>query len=224
MELGRWKENGETIKRSGSNLIDGQHRLLACVSSKTPFHTLIVDGLTDDIFDSIDANVSRSASDTLSVLGEKNTQRLASALSFVHRYMAGSLEKNRGKVSNFDVQELLARYPSMRSSVSHAGFVTGLVPFTTVAGLHYLFSRKDETLALRFMHQLIKGQDLREGSPVYVLRERLVQNSMAKAKLTNPYIAAIIIKTWNYTRAGSRVKYLRFRERGESRETFPLIT
>lgn len=74
MELGRWKRNGETIKRNGRLLLDGQHRLLACIMANTPFETLVVDGIDRDVFPTIDDGCPRSRIDTLAVAGEKITR------------------------------------------------------------------------------------------------------------------------------------------------------
>jgi hypothetical protein len=223
MEAGRWQENGETVKRNGTTLLDGQHRLLACVKAKTPFRTLVVEGLDDSIFRSVDGGIGRSGADTLAVMGEKNTKRLAAALVIVENYMTGAMETGRKKFSNAEVEELLEKYPKLRDSVNRSDINTRLVPPSVMAACHFLFAQKDEVLAELFVQQVLKGNDLKEGEPTYVLRERLVRNSLEKAKLTPPYIAALLIKAWNHTRAGNRIKHLRYRERGDARETFPLV-
>jgi hypothetical protein len=56
------------IKRNGTTLLDGQHRLLACIKAKTNFRTLVVDGLDDSIFDSVVTGIGRSGADTLAVM------------------------------------------------------------------------------------------------------------------------------------------------------------
>ena len=223
MQEGRWKENGETIKRNGTTLIDGQHRLLACIRAKTSFRSLVVEGIDSDVFDSIDSGICRSGSDTLAVLGEKNTKRLAASLIIVERYMTGTMETGTRKFSNSEIENLLLKYPKIRESVRRSDFNTRLVPPSLVSALHFLFSQKDAHLADLFMQKMLKGNELEEGDPVYVLRERLVRNSLEKAKLSPVYISALIIKAWNFMRNGQRIYHLRYRERGDSRETFPLI-
>jgi hypothetical protein len=223
MELGRWAENGETIKKNGDLLLDGQHRLLACVRSNTSFRTLVVEGLSEEAFNTIDTNVPRSGSDTLSVQGEKNTSRLSAALGFVHRYLTGTVGAQWTKLSNLEIQQLLEQHPGIRNSTNRSEFNTRLIPVSILSACHYLFSQKDPALADIFVGKLLKGSGLTEGEPVYVLRERLVQNSLAKAKLHPDYISALLIKTWNHTRAGTQVKILHFRNQGESIEVFPLV-
>jgi hypothetical protein len=64
---------------------------------------------------------------------------------------------------------------------------------------------------------------LEEESPWYILRERLVANSLSKAKLTKPYMMALCIKAWNIARRGGKAKLVRWREKGDSAEPFPVI-
>lgn len=221
MAAGRWKENGESIKRNGTALLDGQHRLLACVKCGKPFRTLVVEGLPSDVFDTIDQCVPRSGSDTLAVMGEKNTKRLSAALGLLDKYITGRMAGSV-KYSNADIEELLLRHPGIRSSTERSDLKTRLLPPALASFLHYIFSQKDPALADQFMDQVLRGKGLSEGQPVYLLRERLVDNSLAKAKLSPAYIAALAIKAWNFTRAGKSITYLRFRDRGEAAEAFPI--
>lgn len=223
MQNGRWKLNGDTICLNGSRLIDGQHRLEACRRAGVPFTTIVVEGLSEDVFDTKDCGKRRSASDTLSLRGERNTARLAATLQFVDRYMTGRME-TFVRYTNTEVEELLVKYPGARVSVSKCiNDTKRLLPFSVLAGCHYLFAQKDAVLADRVIEMILKGANLQEGEPMYVLRERLLQNSMAKAKLSGPYLAALFIKAWNHVRSGNRVRFLRYRELGENPEPFPVV-
>lgn len=223
MESGRWKLNGDTICFNGKCLLDGQHRLEACRRSGVPFTSLVVEGLPDDVFDTKDCGKRRSASDTLALRGEQNTTKLAAVLAFVDRYMTGRMDQCV-RYSNTEVEQLLERYPRARKSVSVCmSKTTPLLPFSVLAGCHYLFAHKDEALADLVVLQVCKGANLKEGDPIYILRERLLQNSLAKAKLSPTYMAALFIKAWNYTRAGRQLRQLRYRECGISPEPFPVV-
>jgi hypothetical protein len=52
------------------------------------------------------------------------------------------------------------------------------------------------------------------------LRERLIRNSISKAKLHPHYIMALTIKAWNCRRAGTSVRNLRYYE---ETEPFPTV-
>lgn len=82
----------------------------------------------------------------------------------------------------------------------------------------YMTGRADE-----FVERVLRGTGLEEGTPWYVLRERLMKNSISKAKLSKPYVMALCIKAWNHARAGTKVRFLRWREEGEKGEQFPVV-
>lgn len=222
MKRGAWKVNGDTICLNGDRLIDGQHRLLAIIESGQNLETLVVEGLDSNVFDTKDVGKRRSAGDTLAVRGEKQCRNLAAALIVVDRFMTGRVGRYV-RYTNTEIEELLAKYPEIRRSVRLGGETKKLVARSVLSGCHYLFAQKDQDAADQFVSQLISGSGIIESDPVYVLRERLLQNSLAKAKLDGDYLMAIIIKAWNYKRAGSTVRFLRYREEGANPESFPVV-
>jgi hypothetical protein len=55
-----------------------------------------------------------------------------------------------------------------------------------------------------------------------MLRERLMNNAISKAKLKQEYIMALFIKTWNARRAGKMLRQLIYRTEGKTPEQFPI--
>jgi len=222
MSKGRWKSNGDTICFNGDTLIDGQHRLEACVKSGVAFETIVVSGLPSDVFDTKDAGKIRSAADVLSIRGEKNAAKIAASLKIVDRYLTGRMA-SPPRYTNTDVEALLVQHPGIRESVSHIKTTKKLLSYSILTGLHYLFAQKDKALADEVADKLISGVGLQVGEPVYLLRERLMRNMISKEKLSPRYIAALLIKAWNATRDNTTIRTLRFREEGDSPEQFPVI-
>lgn len=222
MKRGKWKVNGDTLCMNGTRLIDGQHRLAAVVLSGMTIQSFVIEGLPSDVFDTKDVGKRRSAGDTLGVRGEKNACRLAAALILIDKYVTGRADKSV-TYANTEIEELLEKYPDARDSLQTTHATRGLITPSVLDACHYLFSRKDADLADEFVEKVLRGTGLEEGTPWYVLRERLVGNSLAKAKLSRPYLMALCIKAWNHARAGSTVRYLRWREKGEAAEQFPVI-
>ena len=222
MKFGRWKVNGDTICLNASRLIDGQNRLLAVLLSGVTIQSFVIEGLPSDVFDTKDVGKRRSAGDTLGVQGEINAYRLAATLILVDKYMTGRADKSVG-YSNTEIAELLAKYPEARQSLQTSHKTNGLIAPSLLDACHYLFSRKDAVLADEFVEKVIRGTGLEEGKPWYVLRERLMKNSISKAKLSKTYVMALCIKAWNHARAGTKVRILRWREEGDSVEQFPIV-
>lgn len=222
MRRGKWKVNGDTICLNGDRLIDGQHRLAAVVMSGMPIQSFVVEGLPSDVFDTIDVGKRRSAGDTLGVLGEKNTRCLAAVLALVDKYVTGRSEKSV-TYTNTEIEELLKKYPNVRNFVQSNGKSAGLIQQSILYACHYLFSQKDPDLADEFVEKVVSGAGLDVSSPWYVLRERLVSNSLSKGKLSRVYVMALCIKAWNHARSGTALKNLRWREKGNAVEQFPII-
>jgi hypothetical protein len=223
---GRWQVNGDTIKIGVSGrLLDGQHRLTAVVKTGISIQTWVIYGFIheDDIFPAIDGVIKkRRGSDTLGCLGEKNTNRLASALVLVDKYMTGRVEKSVN-YSNGEVAELITKYPEVRNSIQTGAKSTKLIIPSVLDACHYLFSLKDPEMADLFWDRVRRGSGLEEGEPEYVLRERLLANSLAKAKLSKAHLFALCIKAWNYARVGKKIRNLRLCERDGKMIEFPVI-
>jgi hypothetical protein len=219
---GRWKVNGDTICLNGNRLIDGQHRLAAVVQSGIAIQSFVIEGLPSDVFDTKDIGKRRSPGDTLGVRGEQNACRLAACLVMIDKYMTGRVDKGV-TYSNTEIEELLEKYPEARNSLQTTHGKTGLLTPSVLDSCHYLFSRKNLQLADEFVQKVTHGTGLQDGEPWYVLRERLVRNSLSKAKLQKPYLMALCIKAWNFARSGKPVRYLRWREEGSATEAFPVI-
>lgn len=79
MTDGEWVLNGEPIifGKSG-NLIDGQHRLRAVIYANATVQMLVVRGVDDEYFDSIDSGKSRSLQDVFSCNEVTNSQLVSS--------------------------------------------------------------------------------------------------------------------------------------------------
>jgi hypothetical protein len=220
---GRWKVNGETVGISPEgDLVNGQHRLSACVEADKDITTLVARNVPKDAFDTIDTGNKRSAGDTLAVLGEINTNLLAATLTLIDRYNTKNVE-NMVTYSNAEVEQLLEDNPNTRESVQFIDHVKRFVSGSIAAACHYLFSKLDAEAANNFIMDLCNGVGLDAGDPVHLLRERLIQNKLSKAKLPRRYVMALFIKAWNARRDNQSLKYLRYRTSGDKPEPFPVI-
>jgi hypothetical protein len=96
-----------------------------------------------------------------------------------------------------------------------------LLPPAMAAFLHYRFMEIDPTAAELFFMDLVSGEGLQKNRPVYQLRERLMANRLAKAKLPQREIMAITIKAFKMERQGKKIEHLRWRNQGAQAEPFP---
>lgn len=220
MKAGTWKVNGETIKFNGNgDLIDGQHRLNACVTSGVQFESYVVTGLEHEAFDTIDQGKSRTASDVLARRGEKAYCTLSAAVRIVHQLKTtGTMD--RVGVRADEIVSTLEANPGLRESCEYIlAMQSRIVQGSIAVALHFLFREKDAARADLFWTRVLAGEGLTNGMPEYRLRERLISNKASSAKLGAADIIGLAIKAWNFSKTGKSIKSLQYSER----EEFPVI-
>jgi hypothetical protein len=101
MAAGRWLLNGATIVLSGdSKVLDGRARLLACVQARKAFKTLIIDGVDDAAFETIDAVRKRRLADVLTIRRFPHGRALAAALRLIWSHQNNSIAVSPQHFSN----------------------------------------------------------------------------------------------------------------------------
>lgn len=220
---GAWKLNGDTIRFNGNgDMIDGQHRLTACVQAGKPFETYVVRGLPHEAFDTIDQGKKRTTGDVFARAGYKHYSTLASAVRNLWQYQgdqgyAAKYGALRPDIANDIIEKNPAIHAAVefvrsnigRKSLMHPGLASFLV---------YITSQIDEEQAKKFWTSIFVGEGLTKTSAAYWLRERLIGNLSSVAKLHNTAIAALAIKAWNSYRSGKPCKTLKW----DNREEFPV--
>lgn len=200
---------------AGGDLIDGQHRCLAVIRGKKSIQVEVSRGWPARAQDYIDLNRTRTTSNTLEIRGFKNTSRLSAMTTYVMLY--GST-RHSTKTPDYERQCLTKPAKTAYVISHHAEFdasiaisrAAGKVDTTgVVAAMHCLFARVDKEDADIFIHSLVTGEYLLVGSPILVLRDRLLKNKNDKVKMSLVYKMQTYIKCWNYWRAGRELRVLR---------------
>ena len=210
IEEGRWNEWCGSIefRKADGKTMNGQHRLLAIIATGKSMNLLLVHGVPDDAFATMDTGKRRNGSDTLSVSGYKNTNLTAAAIAMVERYRTGKME-HVITFTNQEILDLAKKYNDIAPSVTYAAsHKVRWLRASVVAAFHYLFSKRDPDAADAFFNKLISGQGLSNGDPAYILRERLIENMTAPIRLTEPAVRALLIKAWNAHYQGRRLRTL----------------
>ena len=73
MKALKWKLNGETITFGSGMLIDGQHRLHACIKADVPIKVICVVLDNNEAFNTIDSGKRRNVADVFSINGMRRT-------------------------------------------------------------------------------------------------------------------------------------------------------
>jgi hypothetical protein len=223
-----WRVNGETLKvATDGTLIDGQHRLLACVEANTPFETYVVYGLNKDVFDTIDCGRKRTAADCLSIDGVANASATASAIRWIAALKGGRALAVRGMKMHSD--EIRLAYAADSKRISEAVTITngvsrGWMSPGQAAALYYLFAQKHEAKAKEFFELLGSGAGLHASHPILVLRDRFMRLNQTRGRDIDIEKACIAIRAWNAFRANENVAMLRGLQRNaKGEESMPSI-
>lgn len=198
MKSGAWKLNGDAIRFNGNgDLIDGQHRLLACISCGVPFETYVVHGIEHDAFDTIDQGDKRTTADVFSRHGYKHYTMLSAATRWVWRY-EGQMHRH-GAMRSDEANDIIERHPALHTATQKASEKgrNGLINPGLLAFLDYWTGQKDQDRADKFWLSVAEGDGLEKGTAAYLLHKRLVSNLASVAKLDPTTIAALCIKAWN---------------------------
>jgi len=238
----RWQYNADPI-RFGSNgqLLDGQHRLMACIECDMAIDTLVVFGLLPSTQDVIDINRPRSAGDMAHLHDISNANEACAIENMllmherfgINKQPAGfaSVEKERGKIRikwSRPTKTEIVRSVQIRSHLQERiseirPWRQGrLLPPRIIGFCHYLFSEQDHALSVKFFEECILAENLKSSTPTHWMHTRLVENRSAKHRLLHVELIALIFKAWIAYRDKESIRFLRW-SRGQGEE-FPDIT
>lgn len=228
MQDGEWRFTGDTIQFSTERLLNGQHRLQACIESGKSFESFVVFGVDDDSFAYMDIGGVRTAADVFGIHGVKNPLNVASAVRFLHAYDSGITIGRDGRISaqgrttNAELYRLFdEKYRDLEKTSSILyGFANHcrLAPASLMYALHYICWRKNQKQANTFFAKIYSGLNFDgRDDPAYKLYQRLVENHGALEKISKLTIAMLTIKAWNGMRQGRSIGILAVRKK----EKFP---
>lgn len=224
---GEWKLNGDAIRISKTGrLLDGQHRLNAVIISGVNVQTIVVRGLDDEVFNTIDVNGrSRSAGDVFSINGYKNYNTLAAVARTLHIYRESGcpVSGNPDHMPTLSQLEQIVDadrriIDAVNDAVNMKWCKTYMSSTATGFCLH-VFRQDDRRIADEFFEKMETGANLEPDSPIIFLRDRLVASKLDKLmKMDAKYRYALIFKAYRYFKDGASMKTLRVRMDGAAPE------
>lgn len=182
MTRGEWQYNGDTIRISKTGrLLDGQHRLKAIEISGIPQKYIIVDGLEDEAFTTIDVGSPRSAYQMLDMAGEKNTTALAAVAKMVLLFrssgipLSGNMDKQPTHSQVVDFAEADADLKHSVSATMGSAWIKRYVGPSVSGFCHYMFGQDDDKCRDDFFKELASGDLTYINSPVKYMRELFIE-------------------------------------------------
>lgn len=228
MLAGNWDETGDSIKYNGDNVLDGQHRFLACILANTSFRTLVVRGVPKAAHRSIDTGTPRTAADELRWVGCSDAAGTAAVLSLSWRWALGEQNNPRVRPSNGEVVEVWAADPAIVKSATQAArrqWEATHIPVSVTGAVYLkLADLFDQNRAEAWTAHLTAGTDYRAGDPALALQRYAMRVATIKAMRPRQIEwLAVVIKAVNGWLLGAAVQQLRWRTTGWQAEEFPVM-
>ena len=225
---GKWKMNGDTIKISDTkNVLDGQHRLWAIVYAKMPVESLVVEGIPEDSFDTMDTiRRGRTGADVIALQGASiGRGTIAGAIMWLLRIQRGTVPDYRrpeNRIENSDIRSaFLTHGKGLERARERTSRLTGLGSKPLLTAMFYWLTNRDAFLAERMVATLENPSKTSLNDPFFRLREYFVGRRDANM---DPLVTiAVIIKAANLAKRGEECKMLRWQGQGNHPEAFPVL-
>lgn len=211
MSVDEWPLTGATIVFGKSGrLLDGQHRLRACVRSGKPFRSYVVFGIDDSAFSFIDAGRKRTNPDVFKIAGVSNAEATAKAVRWLRIFHENPMDRGL-TMTNYEAlcwyrdnvadKDLLAHCVTNALAIEKAIKARYLkMPAGNLAALLYEFSKKSKKDADIFAAMLIEKRG--PARTLFGLITEVLEQS--GGRIHDVFRNAATIKAWNCFRANKR--------------------
>ena len=207
-----WRFTGDAIRFDvNGNLLDGQHRLRACIEAGKPFTSLVLYKLPTESRDFIDLGAPRSPADVLMLNGHVNTIKLAAAARTLIMLRSGyHSESGFDRVTTHEIMACLKKHPLLPHSILKCHACLG-ISTSLLAVVHYIGAviLEKRSRADAFVKVWTTGQPDYDGDPAHILRERLLREKGSATGLKRDERYRLLFHTWNAFAKKKPVELLR---------------
>jgi hypothetical protein len=202
MSADLWIEPTVIYRTIDEKLLDAQHRLSAQVTCQKTLWYVVIDGVSEEIIDTIDSGTRRSDPQRLVMHGRpKETGSLfASMLGLVinylehHRIVSGGISFPK-KWEYQGMHEEIEDYAQYWNDAELNGLH---IKKTVLASFHFLAAKQNKEKADEFFNQLLSVDELEEGSPALALKEYVSKALPAKSQTQGQIrtSAIVLLQAW----------------------------
>lgn len=215
MKLGNWRVTGEPICFDTKGcLINGQHRLMACIEADVSIDTFVIRNMDRDTMKVMDTGATRSNSDMFAFEGIQNGSGLGASIRI---FLAMKSENGPhgsalGLITRDEIFDEFQAHPAMWQSCVVAGNriakATGrALPQANLgaflADLHA--NNIPEPKINEFIEKLEFGAGMTKTDPVLAYRQFMLRGIERKRATSRQVHAANLIRVWNYSQTNHQV-------------------
>jgi hypothetical protein len=197
--------NDEVCFDVNNRLINGKHRLTACVEADMPMFLTIATGFPTDAFQNFDCGYLRSNGQILNIAGIDHSNEMASTIRGYQLITNGATAaKNIGTTNILDHYEENKEIYDIGCDCYMVLKNKAASPPGVIAGvLAYIYEcTYDKTGVLEFTNMLAYGENLNRNHPAMYIREYCIKAKKSKDPYTGEYdlsrlFQERILKAWN---------------------------
>jgi hypothetical protein len=231
MKNGYWDLNGQPIQiDKKGNVVNGQHRLNACIESGCDFQSLVVFNVETSAIKTIDeGSKARGISDFLEIkYNPKHSTTVSSAMKTIFFWDAGWKKTlkdggERGgknpKLSPAEAQEFIKANPGFFDFIVEAVSLhqsgDKLLSPSLFCSMLWIVERENPVYSRDFFAKLSNGISIGPKCPIAYLRKILMEDARKRAemgrrlgRLTKGDVVSLIVKAFNYYVEGVEVTKL----------------
>ena len=216
LDSGLWVFNGDSIVvSSDATLLNGQHRLHAFRRYGRPVECLICVGIDSSAWSTYDGGQRRTYSQELSRHGISNSKPVATLTRAIWSYGNNRFEGDQSvKVTIHELDTLRERLMGIGDACSLARGSDSMKKLGHQREVSFLLWSAMQVLSEGQFQRLVgvlKGEiPADKTNPIFVLKERLIDNKSRKVKLNGTELLALCIKALNFFKQGKSPKFLKW--------------
>lgn len=212
MQQGKWRLNGDAIRVAETGeLMDGQHRLTACVVAGISFETVLMTGLNRDDQLTIDRGRPRGIGDNLTMAyGVQGGKAIAAAIRNLVIFGKQDLAATPTAAEYVELMEL---HPGI---IESATLTLGSAPArpALLAAIHYIGSaaQHQPDRASAFVQVFKTGIPDYDGDAAHALREMLIKEKTRGVRRADFKTYSLFANMWEKFAARTPVKSARSKD------------
>lgn len=212
---GGWQLTFDPIRfDTNGTLLDGQHRLAACVLADKPFQALVVYGMPEESISAIDIGRARSTADVLRLNGQANPNTVAAMAKWIWTIKHDYNDPSKASVlSVAQTMEIVDRHPKMPLFASNYTAYSKRCPspalLVTVGYIAHNILREEDR-ALAFLQVFRSGVPDYRDCPAHKLREFVIASHGQRSALSTREYKDSTLHVWNLFRQKKSMKALRW--------------
>ncbi len=234
MKTGRWSITGQGLSfDTDGKLLDGQHRLQACIDANVSFTTWVAFGISPESFLHHDRGQNRRNGQLFKMSGFANGNTLSVSARFVMLFEMENISMSAREhgLTSMDhtlrpgVEDMIAwtkERPEFVDLLANNGgtyrYLTGLSKSYGHA-LHWIIRAQYPKKGDTFIERLCLGIDVTRQDPIHRVRMKLERALSDKHPLPSAWRAAFVIKAFNAWNKNTNLSVLKI---GGS-ESFPKV-